>query len=107
MPPLALRSVCVFCGSASGRSNAYAEAARTFARAAVARDLRIVYGGASVGLMGILADTALESGGEVVGVMPRALVEREIAHGGLTELRVVDSMHERKATMTALADAFV
>lgn len=107
MVPRPLRSVSVFCGSANGRSEAYADAARTFAHAAVARGLRIVYGGASVGLMGILANTAIEAGGEVIGVMPRALVDREIAHPGLTELRVVDTMHERKATMAALADAFV
>lgn len=66
-----------------------------------------MYGGASVGLMGLLADTALDAGGEVIGVIPRALVDREIAHRNLTELRVVETMHERKATMAALADAFV
>jgi len=107
MSPLGLRSVCVFCGSANGRSDVYTDGARSFALAAVARGLRIVYGGASVGLMGTLADTAIAAGGEVVGVMPRALVDREIAHRGLTELHVVETMHERKATMAELADAFV
>jgi uncharacterized protein (TIGR00730 family) len=85
----------------------YFEAARAFAKAAAARDLRIVYGGASVGLMGALADAALEAGGEVVGVIPRSMVEREIAHRGLTQLHVVETMHERKAMMADLADAFV
>ncbi|MDB4877791.1 MAG: Lysine decarboxylase family [Gemmatimonadetes bacterium] len=102
-----LKSICVFCGSANGTSPAYLDAARAFAREAVRRRIRIVYGGASVGLMGALADAALAEGGEVVGVMPRSLVDREIAHTGLTELCVVETMHERKATMAHLADAFV
>jgi uncharacterized protein (TIGR00730 family) len=100
-------TVCVFCGSSAGSSPVYVDAARAFAREAVRRRIRIVYGGASVGLMGALADAALGEGGEVIGVIPRALVEREIAHRGLTELRVVTTMHERKATMAELADAFV
>lgn len=100
-------SVCVFCGSANGVSSEYVDATTAFAREAVKRGLRIVYGGASVGLMGALASSALAAGGEVVGVIPRALVEREIAHTGLTALHVVDTMHERKATMARLADAFV
>ncbi len=85
----------------------YLRAAREFGREAAKRDVRLVYGGASVGLMGAVADAALEAGGRVVGVIPRALVEREIAHSGLTELHVVQSMHERKATMAQLAGAFV
>jgi uncharacterized protein (TIGR00730 family) len=101
------QSICVFCGSAAGVSEQYARATQDFARAAVRRDVRVVYGGASVGLMGVLADAILDAGGEVVGVIPNALVDREIAHRGLTELRVVASMHERKATMAQLADAFV
>ena len=100
-------SVCVFCGSSAGASPAYVEAAREFARESVRRRIRIVYGGASVGLMGALADAALQAGGTVVGVMPRALVDREVAHRGLTELRVVETMHERKAMMAELSDAFV
>ena len=86
---------------------AYETAARAFASALVERGIRLVYGGASVGLMGTIADTALKAGGEVVGVMPQALVEREIAHRGLTTLHVVDTMHERKAMMAAQCDAFV
>src|SRR5947208_6404995 len=84
------QSICVFCGSANGTSARYIDATQQFARLAVRRDIRVVYGGASVGLMGVLANTVLAEGGEVIGVMPRALVEREIAHRDLTELRVVD-----------------
>src|SRR5512133_2278650 len=101
------RSICVFCGSAPGVSPHYAEATRRFARSAVQRGVRVIYGGASVGLMGMLADSVLDAGGEVVGVIPGALVDREIAHGRLTELRVVTTMHERKALMAELADAVV
>jgi uncharacterized protein (TIGR00730 family) len=102
-----LESICVFCGSSFGATDDYVEAARAFGAEAARRRVRVVYGGASVGLMGALADAALAAGGSVVGVIPRALMEREIAHRGLTELRVVESMHERKATMAQLADAFV
>jgi uncharacterized protein (TIGR00730 family) len=102
-----MRAVCVFCGSNAGARSAYAEAAREVGRAIAARGLRLVYGGASVGLMGALADAALQAGGEVVGVMPRALVEREIAHARLTELHEVASMHERKALMADLSDGFL
>lgn len=100
-------SICVFCGSAAGIRSSYLDAARSLATTAAERGVRIVYGGASVGLMGALADAALAAGGEVVGVMPRSLVDREIAHQGLTALHVVGSMHERKALMAELADAFV
>ena len=99
-----VRRVCVFCGASSGRSPAYAEAARAFGAAAAARGLGIVYGGGKVGLMGAVADGALAAGGEVIGVIPQELVERELAHGGLTELHVVGSLHERKALMAELAD---
>ncbi len=102
-----MRRVCVFCGASSGQRPAYAEAARGFGSAVAARGLGLVYGGGRVGLMGAVADGALASGGEVVGVIPQALVERELAHGGLTELHVVGSLHERKALMADLADAFV
>jgi uncharacterized protein (TIGR00730 family) len=101
-----VRRLCVFCGASSGRLAAYAEAARSLGSAAASRGIGIVYGGGRVGLMGALADGALASGGEVVGVIPQALVDRELAHRGLTELRVVDSLHERKAAMAELADAF-
>jgi hypothetical protein len=102
-----MRSVCVFCGSNSGAKPLYAEAASGFGRAVAERGLRLVYGGARVGLMGAVADAALAAGGEVVGIMPTALVEREIAHAGLSELHEVGSMHERKALMADLSDGFV
>jgi uncharacterized protein (TIGR00730 family) len=102
-----VRRVCVYAGSNPGADPAYAEAARAFAGVLAARGIGLVYGGGHVGLMGVLADTALAAGGEVIGVMPQGLVDREIAHTGLTELRVVGSMHERKALMAELADAFV
>jgi hypothetical protein len=102
-----MRSICIFCGSNAGANGAYADAARAVGRAIAERGLRLVYGGASVGLMGALADAALQTGGEVVGVMPRALIEREIAHAGLTELHEVASMHERKALMADLSDGFL
>jgi uncharacterized protein (TIGR00730 family) len=102
-----VRRVCVYAGSNFGSDPAYADAARALAHLLVEREIGVVYGGAGVGLMGVLADTALAAGGEVIGVMPRALIEREIGHTGLTELRMVGSMHERKAQMAELSDAFV
>lgn len=102
-----MRRVCVFAGSSSGRRAAYEAAARELGRALAGRGVGLVYGGASVGLMGILAETVLTHGGQVTGVIPSALVAREVAHTGLSDLRVVGSMHERKAVMADLADAFV
>ena len=102
-----LRSLCVYCGSASGRQPAYADAARALAQAMVARDIRLVYGGASVGIMGTVADEILRLGGEAVGVIPQALMRKELAHAGLTELHVTPSMHARKMLMAELADGFV
>jgi uncharacterized protein (TIGR00730 family) len=102
-----LNAVCVYCGSSLGVDGVYLNATKILARTLAARGIRVVYGGASVGLMGALADTALEAGGEVVGVIPQQLVDREIAHPGLTELHVVGTMHERKALMAELSDAFV
>lgn len=102
-----MRRLCVFCGSSSGLQPAYHSAAQSLGRALTDRRIGLVYGGAHVGLMGAVADAVLSGGGEVIGVIPRALVEREIAHRGLTELRVVDSMHERKALMADLANGFV
>jgi uncharacterized protein (TIGR00730 family) len=99
--------VCVFCGASSGRLPAYADAARSFGTALAGRGLGLVYGGGRVGLMGAVADAALAAGGEVVGVIPQELVDRELAHDGVTELHVVGSLHERKALMAELADAFV
>jgi uncharacterized protein (TIGR00730 family) len=102
-----IRNVCVYCGAREGVRTTYALQARAFGAALVRRGLGLVYGGASVGLMGVLADTVLGAGGRVVGVIPRALVARELAHRGLSELRVTESMHERKQVMADLADAFV
>ena len=102
-----MKRVCVFAGSNVGARPDYAAAARALATACAARGLGIVYGGGSVGLMGALADRALASGAEVIGVIPAPLATKELAHAGLSELRVVESMHERKATMNALADGFI
>jgi hypothetical protein len=102
-----MRRVCVFCGSNAGARAAYAEAAQALGDALVRRGLGLVYGGGSIGLMGVLADRVRAGGGEVIGVIPRALATREIAHQGLADLRVVGSMHERKALMATLADGFV
>jgi uncharacterized protein (TIGR00730 family) len=99
--------LCVFTGSSPGAHPDYAEAARELGRALADQGLGLVYGGAHVGLMGVLADAALDAGCEVIGVIPQALVDREIAHTGLSDLRVVGSMHERKALMAGLADGFV
>jgi uncharacterized protein (TIGR00730 family) len=102
-----LKSICVFCGSSAGTNPAFAEAARLVGHELVARSIRLVYGGGNVGLMGVIADTVMKAGGCAVGVIPEALVGRELAHRGLTELRVVRSMHERKALMADLADGFL
>jgi len=102
-----IRSICVYCGSNPGNKPAFIEASRDFARLLAGKGMRLVYGGASIGLMGAVADAALEAGGEVVGIIPQALVDREVAHHGLTELIITDSMHQRKARMAELADAFV
>ena len=102
-----MKRVCVFCGSNPGLRTEYAEAARGLAREIVERKLGLVYGGGSVGLMGALADAALAAGGEVIGVIPRPLATRELAHRHLSEIRLVESMHERKATMAALVDGFI
>jgi hypothetical protein len=102
-----IRRLCIFCGSSVGRDPAYRRLAETLGRGLAERGIGIVYGGGRVGLMGALADAALAAGGEVIGVIPQALMDREIGHVGLTELRVVASMHERKALMAELADGFV
>ncbi len=100
-------SICVFCGSREGVRSSYAAAARRTGVALAKRGIRVVYGGGRVGLMGVLADAALEAGGEVVGIIPEAIVSREVAHAGLTKLHVVGSMHERKALMSDLSDGFL
>jgi uncharacterized protein (TIGR00730 family) len=102
-----VKRVCVFSGSSPGADVAYRAAAVDLGHALARRRIGVVYGGASVGLMGAVADAAMEGGGHVTGVIPQSLVEREVAHDGLSDLRVVDSMHERKALMAELADAFV
>ena len=102
-----MRSIGVFCGSNTGTGTAYAEAARALARAIAARGIRLVYGGGSIGLMGELGAAALAAGGHVIGVTPRRLIEKEVVHRGLTELRVVETMLERKALMAELSDAFI
>ncbi|HWF75184.1 MAG TPA: TIGR00730 family Rossman fold protein [Solirubrobacteraceae bacterium] len=102
-----LERVLIFCGSSPGRRPEYAQAAAGLGRLLAERRIGLVYGGASVGLMGAVADGALELGGEVIGVIPRRLVESEIAHAGLSDLRIVETMHERKALMAELADAII
>ena len=102
-----MKRICVFCGSSVGGRPEYAETARALGAELARRGLGLVYGGGRVGLMGVLADAVLARGGEVIGVIPRGLVARELGHTALTELRIVDSMHERKATMAALSDGFV
>ena len=99
--------ICVFAGSSAGSRPEYRQHATELGRALAARGIGLVYGGARVGLMGAVADSVLASGGQVTGVIPGALVRKEIAHNGLTELRVVASMHERKSTMADLSDAFI
>jgi len=99
--------ICVFCGANAGARPVYAETARLVGRLLVERGLGVVFGGGRIGLMGALADAALAAGGEVIGVIPQALVDREQAHGGLTELHIVSTMHERKALMTDRSDAFL
>ena len=102
-----MKRICVFCGSSAGADPLYGEAARAFGRALAARGLGVVFGGGSIGLMGILADAALGEGGEVVGIIPAFLDERELGHRGVSRQIVVDSMHERKALMAQMSDAFV
>ena len=102
-----IRSVCVFCGSNPGTNPRFADAAREFGGLLAKEGIALVYGGGHVGLMGIVADSVLANGGKAIGVIPRALWDREVGHRGLTELHIVETMHERKAMMASLADAFV
>jgi len=101
------RRICVFCGSSTGTRPEYAAAARELARELVSRDIALVFGGGCIGLMGEIADAVLAAGGHAIGVIPHALVARELAHRGVQDLRVVTSMHERKALMADLSDSFV
>ena len=102
-----MKAIAVYCGANPGADPRYALAARALGRALVERNIALVYGGGNVGLMGIIADEVLRWGGEVSGVIPRQLVDRELAHGGLTRLFVVKDMHERKAMMAELSDGFI
>ena len=102
-----LRRICVFCGSNRGRHSAYAAAAVELGEELARRKIELVYGGGRVGLMGLLADTVLAGGGHVIGVIPQSLMDKEVGHRGLPDLRVVRSMHERKALMAELADGFL
>ena len=102
-----LARVCVFCGSSAGLKPEYREAAEAFARELAARQIGLVFGGGGIGLMGHVADAVLAAGGHAIGVIPDALLAREVGHSGLPDLRVVGSMHERKALMADLSDAFV
>ena len=102
-----MNRVCVFCGSNKGVRAEYVLAAKAMGQALVKRNIGLVYGGGNVGLMGVIADTILAEGGEVIGVIPQALVAREVAHQNLTEQRIVGTMHERKALMAELSDAFI
>jgi uncharacterized protein (TIGR00730 family) len=102
-----MNRLCVYCGSSPGTGDAYVSAAKAFGSLLVQQEIGLVYGGAKMGIMGVLADTVLEGGGNVTGVIPHALHGKEVAHTGLTELHVVDSMHERKSLMAVLSDGFV
>lgn len=102
-----MKSVCVYCGSSVGSRDEYAQSAATLGRLLAEQGLATVYGAGNIGLMGVLADAALAAGGKVIGVIPEALVARELAHNGVSELRIVASMHERKALMADLSDAFI
>jgi uncharacterized protein (TIGR00730 family) len=102
-----VRRICVFSGSSTGTNAAHRRTTIALAQVLAARRLELVYGGGCVGLMGVLADAMLAAGGRVIGVIPRTLMQREVGHRGLTELKVVESMHERKAEMVALSDGFI
>lgn len=102
-----IKSVCIFCGSNTGRDPVYVEATRRLVRILAVAGIKIVFGGGKVGLMGVVAESAIEAKAHVIGITPRRLLEHEVVHKGLTELHVVDSMHERKVMMSRLSDAFI
>lgn len=104
---MALKRICVYCGSSKGKNPAYTQAAAQLGRALHERGISLVYGGAAIGVMGAVANSILEAGGEAIGIIPKALALKEVAHDHLTELHVVDSMHERKAMMAELSDGFI
>jgi uncharacterized protein (TIGR00730 family) len=105
--PVSAMALCIFCGSSPGASPAYSAAAASLGRAMARQGIPLIYGGGRIGLMGIVADAALAAGGKVIGIMPRALFAREIAHPGLTELQLVESMHDRKLRMSEQAEGFI
>ncbi len=102
-----MKNICVYCGSCPGKRPEYIEAACNLAEQLVKNDIGLVYGGASIGVMGAVADAVLNAGGRVTGIIPEALAEKEVLHTGVTELKIVDSMHERKALMAELSDGFI
>jgi uncharacterized protein (TIGR00730 family) len=102
-----IKNICVYCGSSPGKNPAYLRAAKSLASAMCERDIGLIYGGAAVGVMGAIANAVLEGGGKAIGVIPKSLAVKEVAHNNLTELHVVASMHERKAMMAELADGFI
>ena len=102
-----MKRLCVFCGSRTGVRPIYALQAQNLGQLMAARGIELVFGGGHIGLMGVIADAVLQAGGKVIGVIPRSLVERELAHPGVTEMHIVETMHERKAKMAELSDAFV
>lgn len=102
-----MQRICVYCGSSSGKSTLYSAAAQQLGAELVRRNLGLVYGGASIGIMGVVADAVLAHGGEVIGVLPQGLAHKEVAHPHLSELKIVNSMHERKAMMAELSDGFI
>lgn len=102
-----MKAVCVFCGSSLGKQPIFTEAASALGRELAGRNIKLVYGGGAVGLMGVIADATLEAGGEVIGVLPKSLAIKEVAHEGLTEMHIVEDMLERKAMMASLSDAFI
>ena len=102
-----MKSICVFCGSNAGTNPEYAKAAKQLGHLLVEKDIRLIFGGGNVGLMGIIADAVLERGGEAIGVIPHFLMEKEVGHTGLTEMKMVDTMHQRKELMADLSDAFI
>ncbi len=102
-----LSAICLFCGASPGTNPAYRDAAAEFGTTLAKRNIRLIYGGGSIGLMGVAADACLAGGGEVIGVIPRRLMEKEVGHTGVTAMHVVETMHERKALMTELSDGFI
>lgn len=105
--PRSIQSLCVYCGSSAGMADEYAKGAKQLAAAMVARNIALVYGGGNVGLMGIIADEVLRVGGNVTGVIPQALMDKEVGHTGLSQLHIVSNMHERKAMMAELSGGFI